>query len=293
VTQIKEIPYREYRVYDHASAQRPHSEYRPQDDPFMTQSGNDQGSRIEQKMWQATRAIWRRTRNYRLLSRLAQPITREVIACQYLTGSGIEVGALHSPLRLPAGVSAKYVDFEQSSELDAHYPELSNVTITRPDIISDLETLRGIDDSSQDFVIANHVLEHCEDPIKAIKSVARVLRARGIAYLAIPDRRFTFDEEREVTTLAHLIRDHEQGPDVSLREHYEDWCRHVDKLQGQELSQKVELLLATRGNVHFHVWEYPDMMEFFHYMTRETGTPLDIEMSFLTGNEVIWILRRH
>jgi hypothetical protein len=35
------------------------------------------------------------------------------------------------------------------------------------------------------------------------------------------------------------------------------------------------------------------MMEFFHYMTRETGTPLDIEMSFLTGNEVIWILRRH
>ena len=258
----------------------------------MRQAGSGQGSRIEQRLWQATLAIWRRRRASRPPSRPDQPISREVIAHQYLTGTGIEVGALHSPLRLPAGVTAKYVDFEPSADLDAHYPELSHLTITRPDIISDLETLRGIEDNSQDFVVANHVLEHCEDPIKAIKSVARVLRAGGIAYLAIPDKRFTFDKEREITTLAHLIRDHEQGPDVSLREHYEDWCRHIDKLAGQELSHKVELLLASRGNVHFHVWEYPDMMEFFHYLTREAGVSLDIEMSFLTGNEVIWILRR-
>jgi SAM-dependent methyltransferase len=258
----------------------------------MRQADSGQGSRIDQKLWQATLAIWRRTRTSQPLAKTTQPISREVIACQYLTGTGIEVGALQRPLRLPAGVTAKYVDFEPPAELDAQYPELNHLTITRPDIISDLESLRGIEDNSQDFVVANHVLEHCEDPIKAVKSVARVLRTGGIAYLAIPDKRFTFDKEREITTLAHLIGDHEQGPDVSLREHYEDWCRHIDKLEGQELSQKVGLLLASRGNVHFHVWEYPDMMEFFHYLTREAGVPLDIEMSFLTGNEVIWILRR-
>lgn len=234
----------------------------------------------------------RRLRNSRLLSSLDQPITRETIACQYLSGSGIEVGALHSPLTLPAGASARYVDFEQPDDLDAHYPELSHTKLTRPDIISNLETLSGVEDTSQDFVIANHVLEHCEDPIKAIKSTARVLRASGIAFLAIPDKRFTFDKERKITTLDHLIRDHEEGPDVSLQEHYREWCECVDKLEGQELNQKVELLLATRGNIHFHVWEYPSMMEMFLYLTRDAGLPLDIELSFLTGNEVIWVLRK-
>ena len=47
----------------------------------------------------------------------------------------------------------------------------------------------------------------------------------AIAYLAIPDKRFTFDEACAVTSVEHLLRDHEEGPDVSLREHYEDWCR--------------------------------------------------------------------
>lgn len=243
-------------------------------------------------MWQKWAAVSRKLKNSRLFASLLQPITRESIAQHYISGSGIEVGALHSPLLVPAGTQVKYVDFEAPSELDEHYPELSHTVITRPDIISDMETLRGIDDNSQDFVIANHVLEHCEDPIRAVKSAARVLRPNGIAYFAIPDKRYTFDKDRNVTTLEHLIRDHEYGPDVSLREHYEDWCRHVDKLNGQEYCDKVELLLNLRSNIHFHVWEYPDMMAFFHYMTTVLKVSLDVEMSFLTGNEVIWILRK-
>lgn len=242
-------------------------------------------------MWQKW-AVSRKLKNSRLVTSLLHPINRESIAQHYITGSGIEVGALHSPLLLPAGTAVKYVDFEASAELDEHYPELSDTTITRPDVISDMETLRGIDDSSQDFVVANHVLEHCEDPIKAVKSAARVLRSNGIAYFAIPDKRFTFDNERDVTTLEHLIRDHEEGPDVSLHEHYEDWCRHVDKLNGREYSDKVELLVKLRSNIHFHVWEYQDMMKLFVYLTSVAGVPLNVEMSFLTGNEVIWILRK-
>lgn len=227
-----------------------------------------------------------------LSARLLQPITRESIAQQYISGSGIEVGALNSPLLIPVGAEVKYVDFETPAELDNHYPELNDTAITRPDIISDMETLHGIHDSSQDFVIANHVLEHCEDPIKAIKNTARVLRSNGVAYFAIPDKRFTFDVDRDVTPLEHLIRDHEKGPDVSLREHYEDWCHHVDKLQGNEFSDKLALLLKLRSNIHFHVWEFPDMMKLFYHLTTVMNVPFNVEMSFLTGNEVIWILRK-
>lgn len=259
----------------------------------MTYEQQDRRSGSAGRLLRSATAVLNRTRRLRDRVKITPSITRELIASQYLAGSGLEVGALHNPLRVPKGLQVRYVDFEAPSDLDAHYPELGNQRITQPDLISDLETLRGVADGSQDFVIANHVLEHCEDPIKAMKSVARVLRNRGIAYLAIPDKRYTFDVDRNVTSLEHLIADHEQGPDVSLRSHYRDWCRNVDKLSEPELSEKVALLLAGRVNIHFHVWEYAQMLEFFHYVTSELPLSLSVELSYLTGNEVIWILRKH
>lgn len=41
-------------------------------------------------------------------------------------------------------------------------------------------------DNSFDFVIANHVLEHIPDDIKAIKEVFRVLKPNGLAILQVP-----------------------------------------------------------------------------------------------------------
>jgi ubiquinone/menaquinone biosynthesis C-methylase UbiE len=80
--------------------------------------------------------------------------------------------------------------------------------------------MTGVGDDSQDFVIANHVLEHVEDPLRALKSVSRVLHARGVAYLALPDKRFTFDKDRQITSLDHVIKDHRDGPDWSVAAHY-------------------------------------------------------------------------
>ena len=215
---------------------------------------------------------------------------REFIAAHYLKGEGLEVGALHAPLELQPGVRVRYGDFANGDALNNSYPEIS--TFTKPDLITDLETLRGIEDESLDFLIANHVLEHCEDPIAAMKSVVRTLRTQGIGYLAVPDKRFTFDVEREVTPLEHLIRDHEEGPDWSLRDHYEEWVRLVDKIDGEERKAKIATMLEQRSNIHFHVWEYPDMMRFFTYLLRDMALPLSVEMSCLLGIEVIWVFRK-
>jgi predicted SAM-dependent methyltransferase len=113
-----------------------------------------------------------------------------------------------------------YADFEPADKLQTSFPDIAN--IKRPDLVSDLESMNGVETASQDFVIANHVLEHVEDPLRALRSVARVLRPSGVAYLALPDKRFTFDKDRVITSLDHLIRDHEEGPDTSLAEHYEE-----------------------------------------------------------------------
>ena len=160
------------------------------------------------------------------------------------------------------------------------------------DFVTDLESMTGIDNASQDFVIANHVLEHVQDPLRALRSLARILRPGGIAYLALPDKRFTFDKERRVTSLEHLVRDHIEGPEDSLLEHYEEWVRCVDGLSGVEYDEKVALMMQQRSNIHFHVWDYSAMLELFAYVARESDIRLGVESSMLNGIEVIWVLRK-
>jgi SAM-dependent methyltransferase len=215
---------------------------------------------------------------------------RTQLARAYIRGQGIEFGALHSALILPDGATAQYADFEPAETLQALFPDVEN--IKRPDIVSDLESMKGIETASQDFVIANHVLEHVEDPLRALRSVARVLRPGGIAYLALPDKRFTFDSKRAITPLDHLIRDHDEGPDNSLLGHFREWVACVDDLHGDAGAAKVAAMTDIRANIHFHVWDYPAMMEFFAYVAKQPSVGLEVESSRLNGIEVIWILRR-
>jgi hypothetical protein len=109
------------------------------------------------------------------------------LATHYLKENGIEIGALHEPLTLPAGVHVKYVDRLSRDNLRKHYPDLSSFNLIEPDVISGGETLREIGDKSVDFVIANHFIEHTDDPIATIKTFARVLTLNGIIFIAVPD----------------------------------------------------------------------------------------------------------
>lgn len=214
---------------------------------------------------------------------------RAYLARRYIRGSGIEFGALDFPLSVPPGVEVTYADFateEQVKYLFSVHGKMPSV------ILSDLETMHGIEPESQDFVIANHVFEHVEDPLKALRSVARVLRPGGIAYMAIPDKRYTFDKDREITPLAHLLRDHAEGPDWSLAGHYEEWARCVDGLTGAPAAQKVAAMIAARTNIHFHVWDFAAMLELFSHVERDESIGLMVENATHIPVEVVWILRK-
>jgi SAM-dependent methyltransferase len=134
---------------------------------------------------------------------------RRRIAKRYLSGEGIEIGALHNPLPVPRSARVRYVDRLPVSELRAQYPELEQEPLVQVDILDDGERLAMIADSSIDFVIANHFLEHTQDPVGTLLNAFRVLRPEGILYLAVPDKRHTFDRDRAVTPLGHVLRDFE------------------------------------------------------------------------------------
>lgn len=64
------------------------------------------------------------------------------------------------------------------------------------DIKGDLKSMDFIDNSF-DLVICNHVLEHIEDDVQALKEIYRVLKNSGIAILQVPinvNRKKTFED---------------------------------------------------------------------------------------------------
>jgi glycosyltransferase involved in cell wall biosynthesis/SAM-dependent methyltransferase len=218
---------------------------------------------------------------------------RCAIAAQYLQGEGIEIGALHSPLQVPESAKVRYVDRLSVFDLRMQYPELNELPLVEVDIIDDGEVLGTVADASVDFVIANHMIEHCQNPIASLQNYLRVVKPGGVIYLAIPDKRYTFDRDRPVTSLEHLVRDYQEGPETSKISHFEEYIRLVDRVADPNLSARLlYLLIDLDFSIHFHVWTPAAFTEFLTYCQREL--PYNFEVDLIQSNdaEFITILRK-
>lgn len=198
-----------------------------------------------------------------------QDWARRYLSWRYIRGSGIEIGALHQPLPLYRGAQARYLDRMSSSDLRRHYPELEKFELVEPEIIDDGESLQTIAPESQDFIIANHFIEHCEDPIGTIETHLSKLRSGGVLFLAVPMRDFTFDKTRALTTIEHLRRDHDQGPEISRAEHYLEWALHVEHKTDRDVELTARRLEKERYSIHFHVWGIEQFSELLQYLRSE------------------------
>jgi SAM-dependent methyltransferase len=185
------------------------------------------------------------------------------------------------------------VDHLPVEGLRQHYPELADAPLVDVDVLDDGERLATIADRTQDFVIANHFLEHCEDPLGALGNMIRVLRPGGVLYLAVPDKRYTFDAQRPVTPTEHLLRDHREGPEGSRRDHYEEWARLVDQVAEPEASAHATALLERGYSIHFHAWTQADLIELVQTASRELGLDFDVELMLKNQHEVVFVLRRN
>jgi SAM-dependent methyltransferase len=211
------------------------------------------------------------------------------LARRYLYGTGLEIGPLNRPLHVPARASVRYVDRMEAARLREHYPDLPHALV-EVDVIDDGETLATQPDASADFIIANHFIEHTEDPLGTLENHFRVLRPGGILYLAVPDRRLTFDAARPPTPLQHVIDDHQRGPRASRRQHQEEWARLVEKVGPEEIDARVDALEATDYSIHFHVWTPTEFLALLEHARERT--PFSIEEVRSNGHEFIAILRR-
>ena len=225
-------------------------------------------------------------------------INREIIANTYLIGAGIEIGALHNPLKVPSNSKVKYVDRLSKSDLYQHYPELIKLPLVDIDIIDDGEYLSSFNESQLDFIVANHFLEHCENPILTLLNFYRTLKDNGIAYIAIPTKELTFDKNRTRTSLNHLINDYLNGPESSRYDHYLEWAKFVDPLFGRvfTIHEEVEralTLMKQTYSIHFHVWTSIDIIELISYLNTQMNTYLEIVFFANLDDEMVFVLKKN
>jgi hypothetical protein len=169
---------------------------------------------------------------------------------EMLRGHGIEIGAMHLPLPVPQQARVTYVDRLPVEKLREHYEALTDQQLTPVDVVGSAEDLSAFATGSLDFVIANHLIEHLEDAITAIKEFHRVLRAHGLLFMCVPDARVTFDRLRPLTPTEHILAEADE-----------------------DLVQK---LLDMEYSIHFHVWNADTFLDFFQTVCREEELTLDV-----------------
>jgi len=217
---------------------------------------------------------------------------RDDLAQRYLRGEGIEIGAFNLPQRVPPDVRVRYVDHASGDELRRIYAyELTQhgAPLVEPDVVDDGERLTKFADDSLDFVIANHMLEHAEDPIETLNHFLRVLRPSGMLFLTLPDARETFDGRRARTTIEHLLRDHREGPQVSRHEHYEQWARIIECVPEEQIPERLAVFKAEGTRNHFHVWELETFLAFLFAL----HLPADLVSAHQVDHEFAVVLRKN
>lgn len=189
-----------------------------------------------------------------------------------LQGHGLEIGALHEPTELPAGCTVSYFDVVDAATAARNFPEIDAARLVAVEFIGDLDHdgLQQFGENRFDFVILSHVLEHVANPIKVVAEVFRITRPGGLVVIAVPDKDFTFDRPRALTSFEHVWNDYVTGVRENADDHYLDFLRfvgpHVFAEPPENLPGHIEWVRRRRE--HAHVW---DSAAWFHCLQESLG----------------------
>lgn len=150
---------------------------------------------------------------------------------------GLEIGPSLRPCAPKSeGYDVETVDFMNQQELIDRYRAMGLDTgkIEKVDHIWDghsyTETTGRV--NSYDYIIASHVIEHVPDLIGFLQDCSRMLKMNGVLSLAVPDKRFTLDHFRMVTTTGKVINDHLSGDKYGSMGALTDYWNHVASRNG-------------------------------------------------------------
>lgn len=243
--------------------------------------------------------------------RLGVVRNRHTLGRQYLRGSGIEIGALAHPLLVSAGVRVTYLDHVTRDQCVERFPELDPAKLVTPEIIDDGFALVAVPANSQDFLIANHVLEHAPNPYQVLRSWCRVLRSGGLLFVTVPDVHQCFDRGRTITSADHLLADFEAGSDAANEtlhqrtfEHYLEWMaishdallvqhgKPPEYLAPDVARERALQLWQARSDIHFHTFSSSSFRESLEVFCRRLMPEMSLYRYYPLKDEIVALLKK-
>ncbi|WP_439664155.1 methyltransferase domain-containing protein [Lentzea sp. HUAS TT2] len=137
--------------------------------------------------------------------------------------------------------------------------------------VAEATDLNMIADDTYEFVLSSHVVEHTANPIQAMTEWKRVLKEQGTLVLVAPHLEGTFDRNRPVTTLAHMIEDFENKTPETDTTHLaeilalHDMSRDPAAGSRADFEQRCADNLTFRG-MHHHVFDTALLVELVDHM---------------------------
>ncbi len=183
-----------------------------------------------------------------------------------LTGHGLEIGAFHQPATIPAHCTIEYCDAQSKEDAIKYFPELNINDLVDVNYICDLdkEGLSLFKAERFNFVILNHVIEHVANPIKVVEELFRVTKPGGQVIISAPDKNFTFDKKRALTSFAHLQEEYENQVTEVTDAHYIDFLQgvHPEILELAPENVQIHINSVKNRREHAHVWDSQRFSEF-------------------------------
>ena len=126
---------------------------------------------------------------------------------------GLEIGPLNKPLvkkeELESNGKIFYLDHLSREELQEKYKD--EASVKQDEIVSidfvcrDGDLLKATSGHTFDYVVASHMIEHAPNLLLCLSEIHNVLKPGGTCVLIIPDKRFTFDVNRPVSTFGSVL----------------------------------------------------------------------------------------
>ena len=137
--------------------------------------------------------------------------TREQVILRAIdkAAPGLEIGPSHRPVAAKRdGFNVRILDHLDASSLRSKYAT-HGVDIAAIEEVDYVWTGQPLDElvAGERFawIIASHVIEHVPDLVGFLNACERILAPGGVLSLAVPDKRYCFDCERENSSLGRAI----------------------------------------------------------------------------------------
>jgi len=168
-------------------------------------------------------------------------------------GNGIEIGPGPHALQFPIDCQISYLDKytleQQHARTWAGYSESAIMPI---DIKGSWEDLPTICSNSLDFIAASHVIENLRNPVQGLVGAFESLKEGGFLFLVVPDKRYMFDCNRELTSVEHVLEDWTNPSPERDFQHFQDFF--LNAAGDADWMQRAQEEYDSGMDIHYHTF---------------------------------------